>query len=248
MAAADWMVRWAEGLEPTPRNLTLRTVLGGGEAQSRTFRFHISQYLMRRAKDWSDRGFKETLTDWHALNARSKFWGDDQRAAFKNWEEIDNLYEPPKGIADNIQRREFLRRVLMKVLLDNKLDVLIQVHTTLPPGKIGLAPEPNLNGRAISYPLGPNAGITEILIPAGYVKVAYDPVFELATDSNGRKFYRSRTGTTPTEAPAPGIPFSINFLVEPGMEHVAMKAATAYQSASKRRVPPPLFPPLAGEP
>jgi hypothetical protein len=32
------------------------------------------------------------------------------------------------------------------------------------------------------------------------------------------------------------------------MEHVAMKAATAYQSASKRRVPPPLFPPLAGEP
>ncbi len=248
MAAADWMVRWAEGLEPTPRNLTLRTVLGGGEAQSRTFRFHISQYLMRRAKDWSDRGFKETLTDWHALNARSKFWGDDQRAAFKNWEEIDNLYEPPKGIADNIQRREFLRRVLMKVILDNKLDVLIQVHTTLPPGKIGLAPEPNLNGRAISYPLGPNAGITEILIPAGYVKVAYDPVFELATDSNGRKFYRSRTGTTPTEAPAPGIPFSINFLVEPGMEHVAMKAATAYQSASKRRVPPPLFPPLAGEP
>ena len=248
MAAADWMVRWAEGLEPTPRSLTLRTVLGGGEAQSRTFRFHISQYLMRRAKDWSDRGFKETLTDWHALNARSKFWGDDQRAAFKNWEEIDNLYEPPKGIADNIQRREFLRRVLMKVILDNKLDVLIQVHTTLPPGKIGLAPEPNLNGRAISYPLGSNAGITEILIPAGYVKVAYDPVFELATDSNGRKFYRSRTGTTPTEAPAPGIPFSINFLVEPGMEHVAMKAATAYQSASKRRVPPPLFPPLAGEP
>jgi amidase len=248
MAAADWMVRWAEGLEPTPRNLTLRTVLGGGEAQSRTFRFHISQYLMRRAKDWTDRGFKETLSDWPSLNARSKFWGDDQRAAFKNWEEIDNLYEPPKGIADNIQRREFLRRVLMKVMLDNKLDLLIQVHTTLPPGKIGLAPEPNLNGRAISYPLGPNAGITEILIPAGYVKVAYDPMFELATDSNGRKFYRSRTGTTPTEAPPPGIPFSINFLVEPGMEHVAMKAATAYQSASKRRVPPPLFPPLPGEP
>ena len=213
-------------------------------AQSRTFRFHIPQYLMRRAKDWDDRGFKETLVDWPSLNARSKFWGDDQRAAFKNWEEIDNLHEPPKGIADNIQRREFLRRVLMKVILDNKLDLLIQVHTALPPGKIGLAPEPNLNNRAISYPLGPNAGITEILIPAGYVKVAYDPVFELATDANGRKFYRSRTGTTPTEAPAPGIPFSINFLVEPGMEHLALKAASAYQSASKRRVPPPAFPPF----
>ena len=248
MAPADWMVRWAEGLEPTPRNLTLRAVLGGGDAASRTFRFHIPQYLMRRAKDWADRGYKETLTDWPSLNARSKFWGDDQRAAFKNWEEIASLHEPPKGIADNIQRREFLRRVLMKVMLDNKLDLLIQVHTTLPPGKIGLAPEPNLNNRAISYPLGPNAGITEILIPAGYVKVAYDPVFELATDASGRKFYRSRTGTTPTEAPAPGIPFSINFLVEPGMEHLALKAASAYQSASRRRIPPPAFPALPGEP
>ncbi|MGH7339276.1 MAG: amidase family protein, partial [Candidatus Rokuibacteriota bacterium] len=157
MAPADWMVRWAEGLEPTPLSLTLRAVLGGGNAQSRTFRFHIPQYLTRRAKDWADRGYTETLTDWPALNARSKFWGDDQRAAFKNWEEIDSLYEPPKGIADNIQRREFLRRVLMKVMLDNKLDLLVQLHTALPPGKIGLAPEPNLNNRAISYPLGPNA-------------------------------------------------------------------------------------------
>ena len=250
MTAADWMVRWAEGLEATPRGLTLRAAVGGGQAdaQSRTFRFHIAQYLTRRAKDWADRGQKETLIDWPSLNARSKFWGDDQRAAFKNWEEIDNLYEPPKGIAENIQRREFLRRVLMKVMLDNKLDLLIQVHTTLPPGKIGLAPEPNLNNRAISYPLGPNAGITEILVPAGYVKVAYDPSFELATDARGRKFYRSRTGTTPTEVPAPGVPFSINFLVEPGMEHLALKAATAYQSASRRRVSPPKFPALPGEP
>ncbi|PYR70966.1 MAG: hypothetical protein DMF88_01220 [Acidobacteria bacterium] len=250
MTAADWMVRWAEGLEPTPRGLTLRAAVGGGQAdaQSRTFRFHIAQYLMRRSKDWSDRGFTETLVDWQALNARSKFWGDDQRAAFKNWEEITNLYEPPKGIAENIQRREFLRRVLMKVMLDNKLDLLIQVHTTLPPGKIGLAPEPGVNNRQISYPLGPNAGITEILIPAGYVKVAYDPSFELATDARGRKYYRSRTSTVATEVPAPGVPFSINFLVEPGMEHVALKAATAYESASRRRVSPPSFPALPGEP
>jgi hypothetical protein len=247
MTAADWMVRWAEGLEPTPPGLTLRAVLGG-DAQSRTFRFHIPQYLMRRAKDWAGRGYKETLTDWPALNARSKFWGDDQRAAFKNWEEIASLHKPPKGIADNIQRREFLRRVIMKVILDNRLDLLIQVHTALPPGKIGLAPEPPVNNRAISYPLGPNAGITEILIPAGYVRIAYDPTFELATDASGRKFYRSRTATTPTEVPSPGIPFSINFLVEPGMEHVALKAASAYQSASKRRVPPPAFRPLPGEP
>ena len=98
MAPADWMVRWAEGLEPTPPNLTLRDMLGGGgETRSRTFRFHIPQYLWRRAKDWADRGFKETLVDWPSLNARSKFWGDDQRAAFKNWEEITSLHSRPKA-------------------------------------------------------------------------------------------------------------------------------------------------------
>src|SRR5215510_12495708 len=146
MAPADWMVRWADGLEQTPPNLTLRDLLGGGgDTGSRTFRFHIPQYLSRRAKDWADRGFKETLVDWPSLNARSKFWGDDQRAAFKNWEDISSLHNPPKGIAENIQRRELLRRVLMKVMYENKLDLLIQVHTTLPPGRIGLAPEPVVN-------------------------------------------------------------------------------------------------------
>src|SRR5262249_46884212 len=243
------MIRWAEGLEQTPRNLTLRDLVGGGgDTGSRTFRFHIPQYLMRRAKDWAARGYTETLGDWPALNARSQFWGDDQRAAFKNWEEITNLHNPPKGIAENIQRRELLRRIVMKVIQDNKLDLLIQLHTALPPGKIGLAPEPNLNGRNISYPLGPNAGITEIQIPAGYVRTAYDPRFELTTDANGRKIYRGVTNTVATTIPAPGLPFAINFLVEPGMEHLALKAASAYQAASHRRVPPPMFPALPNEP
>ena len=250
LQAADWMVRWADGLEPTPPNLNLRSLLGGGgdRGGSRTFRFTIAQYLARRAKDWADRGYTETLVDWPTLNARSKFWGDDQRANFKNWEEIQDLYSPPKGIAENIQRRELLNRVLMKVIQDNKLDLLIQLHTALPPGKIGLAAEPNANNRLISYPLGPNAGITEILIPAGYVRIAYDPTLELATDANGRKVYRAKTSTIPTELPPPGLPFSINFLVEPGMERLALKAASAYQAASQRRVPPPAFGPLPGEP
>jgi hypothetical protein len=46
---------------------------------------------MRRAKEWDDRGFEETLVDFAALNARSKFWVDDQRAALKNWEEQADL-------------------------------------------------------------------------------------------------------------------------------------------------------------
>jgi amidase len=248
MQPVDWMRRWADGLEPHPPNLNVRTIIGS--AGAKTFRFHMTQYMERRAKDWAARGFTETLVDFPALNARSKFWRDSQRAAFKNWEEVRDLrngFGERQGIPEQTQRRELLRRVIVKVMQENKLDLLIQLHSALPPGKIGMAAEPSVNGRAASYAFGPNAGITEILIPAGYVRTVYDPTFELATDRHGRKYYRGKSSTTPTSIPAPGLPFSINFMAEPGMEHIIIKAASAYQAASKRRVPPPAFGPVNGE-
>jgi Asp-tRNA(Asn)/Glu-tRNA(Gln) amidotransferase A subunit family amidase len=51
---------------------------------------------------------------------------------------------------------------------------------------------------------------------------------------------------TPVTIPAPGLPFSLVFRAEPGREDVALKIASAYEAASKRRVPPPAFGPLPG--
>jgi amidase len=249
LTPADWMIRWAEGLEPMPRNLNLRTLFS--LADSNTFRFHIPQYLMRRSKDWADRGYTETVVNWQMLNARSKFYSDHQRAAFKNWEETKDLREPlgqRQGIAERVQLRELLQRIVMKVIEENKLDILINVHDQLPPGRIGLAPEPVSHDRTQTFPLGPDLGWTEVLIPAGYVQTVYDPTFELRTDSHGRKFYRSKTSIVPTALAPPGLPYSISFWCEPGMERQSLKAASAYESASKRRIPPPAFGPLPGEP
>ena len=70
--------------------------------------------LKRRAADWQARGFSETLDDFAKLNARSKFWGDDGRAAFKNWEEVTDPRNPlggRQGVDERIMRRELLRRV-----------------------------------------------------------------------------------------------------------------------------------------
>jgi hypothetical protein len=86
MTSVDYMVEMAEGRIDPPGNLDIATIQNQELAMS--FRFHIPQYLSRRAADWKALGFTETLTDFAALNGRSKFWGDDQRAAFKNWEEI----------------------------------------------------------------------------------------------------------------------------------------------------------------
>ena len=242
----DYMVELADGRIAPPANLDISTVQQQELAMS--FRYHIRQYLSRRAADWQARGHTETLVDWPALNARSKYWGDDQRAAFKNWGEVTDPRNPlggRQGVDERIMLRELLRRVDMMVMIENRLDALVRLHTPVPPAKIGAANEPGLLARLREESqYGPNAGLTEVLIPAGYVTTTYDPVFVLSPD---RKRYLAAASDTPTTIPAPGLPFSLVFRAEPGREDVVLRIASAYEAASKRRVPPPAFGPLRSD-
>jgi len=244
MKPIDYCVALAEGRIEPPANFDIATIQE--QELSTTFRFHIQQYLMRRAKDWADKGFRETLTDFAALNARSKFWGDDQRSAFLNWDDLSdprNRLDGRQGVNERIMLRELLRRVDMMVILENRLDALVRLHTPWPPGKIGHANQPRGGGHNLTLEsfYGPNAGLTEILIPAGYVDTAYDPVFALSPD---RKRYVATPSNVPTKAIAPGLPFSLVFRCEPGKEDIILKIASTYEAATKRRVPPPSFGPI----
>ena len=240
MAPIDYMVALAEGRVPPPSNLNIRTVQQ--QEESNAFRFHfVAVRQSRRAADWKARGFKETLVDFPTLNARSKFWGDDQRAAFKNWEETEDIRNMPlgerQGIDERIMLRELLRRVDMMVIHENHLDVVVRLHTPLPPGKIGGASVAGAGGDTESA-FGPNAGETEVLIPAGYVRVAYDPTFALSPD--GKRYIVGEQQHADRRAGA-GLPFSLVFRAEPGKEDVILKVASAYQArrsgACRHRVP-----------
>jgi amidase len=244
MKPIDYCVALAEGQIEPPSNFDIATIQD--QELSTTFRFHINQYLTRRAKDWAGKGFKETLTDFAALNKRSKFWGDDQRAAFLNWDDLSdmrNRLDGRQGVNERIMLRELLRRVDMMVIYENKLDALVRLHSPWPPGKIGHAHQPRGGMHNLTWEsfYGPNAGLTEVLIPAGYVDTAYDPVFKLSPD---RKRYMSAPSDSPTKAVPPGLPFSLVFRCDPGREDVVLKIAAAYEAASKRRVPPPAFGPI----
>src|SRR5450830_2167894 len=247
MKPIDYLIELAEGRIPPPLNLDLATIQQ--QEMAMAFRFHIPQYLSRRAADWQRLGFSETLIDFAALNARSKFWGDDQRAAFKNWEEVSDPRNPfgrRQGVNERIMLRELLRRVDMMVILENKLDGLVRLHTPWPPGLIGGAYQydivSNLSPESLS---GPNAGLTEVLIPAGYVTTVYDPVYSLNQDGTR---YVSTPSHTPTTIPEPGLPYSLVFRAEPGKEDILLKIASAYEAASRRRIPPPAFGPLPAKP
>jgi len=71
MTPIDYCVELAEGRIPPPANLDIATIQE--QELAMMFGFHVNQYLSRRAADWRDRGFDETLCDFAALNARSKF-------------------------------------------------------------------------------------------------------------------------------------------------------------------------------
>ncbi|WP_187970839.1 amidase family protein [Aquibium microcysteis] len=243
MTPIDYLVAMADGVIAPPSNLDIMTIQQ--QELATTFRFHLPQYLTRRARDWKKKGVVETLINFEEMNKRSKYWGDDQRAAFLNWEEtVDprNRLDGRQGVNERIMLRELLRRTDMMVLLENKLDCFVRLHTPLPPAKIGGATEPGTlqNLRLESF-YGPNAGLTEVLIPAGFVRTVYDPVFKLSEDGTR---YVPTLSDTPTELPAPGLPFSFTFRAEPGKEDILLKVASSYENASKRRVPPPAFGPI----
>ena len=93
-------------------------------------------------------------------------------------DDMRNALGDRQGIDEHIMMRELLRRVEMKVMYENHLDAVVRLHYSLPPGKIGLAAQPNPPGDVRGeLRMGPFAGLTEVLIPAGYVRTVYDPCF-----------------------------------------------------------------------
>jgi hypothetical protein len=66
-------------------------------------------------------------------------------------------------------------------------------------------------------------------------------VFALSADGTR---YESVPSDNPTQVAEPGLPFSLVFRAEPGKEDALLEIASAYEAASKRRVPPPAFGPL----
>ena len=243
MAPIDYCVALAEGRIAPPANLDIATVQE--QELAMTFRFHVAQYLRAGPPTGRSAASPRRLIDFAALNARSKFWGDDGRAAFKNWEEVADPRNPlggRQGVDERIMLRELLRRVDMMVMFENRLDALVRLHTPLPPAKIGGADEPGVRQNLRPNPFyGPNAGLTEVLIPAGYVTTVYDPVFSPEPRPHPLRLGRLRHADQ--DAGAPGLPFSLVFRAEPGGRSRS-KIASAYEAASKRRIPPPAFGPL----
>jgi len=208
-----------------------------GAVSGYTFAFQLGQYLALRGDS--------RVYDWATLNANAKYYNDQRRAAMTNWgnKEMDIR---TNAVTYTIKRRDTLRMAMTKVLRQNNLDMFVNAVNLTLQGKIGGAGGGgggrDGGGPALGY--GAMLGIPEVFVPAGFAETVYDMRFKLAADG---KSYEGEESKTPTTLGGIGLPFNIGFWAEPGQEANLIKVASAYESATHHRKPPPAFGPVKGE-
>src|SRR5262249_26859318 len=133
--------------------------------------------------------------------------------------------------------------VVLKVMRQNGIDILVNPTTTIPPARIGFAGQPQINSRPVGrFPTSANLGIPEITVPAGFNRTIYEPDFALNTAKNAYTSVANNERASTLETP---LPVGISFWGGPGDEDIVIRTAAAYEAATKHRMAPPAFGPVA---
>ena len=235
VTSTRYLVQLAEGDAPLSPKVNLRRVTLS--PASRSFAFHIDQYLSRRGD--------ERVTGMASLDANTKYFSAAAEAGSANWAVLDDIRSA--GNTERMQMRAVMQLVLTKVMRENRLDVLVNPENTLPHQKVGGPSEPSVNGRGASgstQTITALIGAPEIVVPAGFNDVVYEPRFVL--NAAGDR-YDAVPGYERSRLDTP-LPISLMFWAGPGAEAAVLQAASAYEAATRHRVPPPDFGPVPDEP
>ncbi len=230
-----YLVELAEGRAPLAANLNLRRVTLS--PATRAFGFHIDQYLARRGDG--------RVVDMASLDANTKYFSAAAEAGSANWAALDDVRS--YGNTERMQMRAVMQLVLAKVMRENRLDVLVNPENTLPHQRVGGPSEPSVNGRGASgatQTITALIGAPEIVVPAGFNDVVYEPRYVLNAAGDA---YDAVPGYEPSRLDTP-LPIGMMFWAGPGDEAAVLRAASAYEAATRYRTPPPDFGPLPDRP
>jgi Asp-tRNA(Asn)/Glu-tRNA(Gln) amidotransferase A subunit family amidase len=196
-----------------------------------SFKFEMDRYLEKRGDD--------RITDWAAWVENAKFRQDSSRAGAENWALLDETEEILSvGKWGELALSDLARLALMKVMYENDLDAFVYPENTVPPNKIGgpLVGSGSLGG------ITPFMQLPEIVVPAGFNDIIYEPEFVLNEDKDN---YVSELDSEAEQSTLPNpMPVSILFFSGQGEEHTLLKIASAYEAATHHRAPPPDFGPV----
>jgi hypothetical protein len=229
----DYAVALALHEAPLSEKINLRSIMTNLANPSSPF--VINKYLRERGD--------ARVRDWESWVANAKFESAEERARAQN-AVADQDPRPATDRVSHLKMAAVLRMVILRVMYENRIDVFVNPEQTTPPYLLGGAEEPEVNGRpAHSCCPGFTAllGGPEIEVPAGYVRVVYDPTYRLSVD---RKEYTEVAGEVKSQLPHP-MPISLMFWAGPGSDADTIKAASAYEAATHHRIPPPAFGPIS---
>jgi amidase len=193
--------------------------------------FDIDRYLATR----NDATIK-TFADWVS---HARFRDDASRAGAENWVALKDHLAP--GKADRLARSYIGRLALQRMMAENGIAAFVHPENTVPTPKIQ---GPNVGNISLE-------GITSffqiprVVVPAGMNDVVIEPQYAL-NEAKTDYIATIAPNTPKTTRPHP-MPIAITFFAGQGEEPTLIKIATAYESATHHRTPPPAFGPALAQ-
>jgi Asp-tRNA(Asn)/Glu-tRNA(Gln) amidotransferase A subunit family amidase len=232
VTARDYLVKLSLRQAPLSPQLNLRRIFSGIDDGGRDD-FMIARYLAARGD--------QRVTNVGAYATNSKWRSEAQSVGIANVARVNQQdTRATKGI-DRVKMQTVFRYAVLKAMRENDIDVFVHPNLTIPMGKIGSAQEPDAAGRrAHGFAITDLLGVPEIIVPAGFNDVVYEPTFVLSDD---KKSYVQTPGAAAAKLSNP-LPISIEFWAGPGDEPVTLQVASAYEAATHHRKPPAAFPAL----
>ena len=165
-------------------------------------------------------------------------------------------------MSGRLLRRFSIQQLILQCMGEQKLDALVYPTANLPPTKLGAPTGPDVNARAGVWTFLGAQGFPVITVPAGFTTEVYDWIRDPnAPEIPASAFTRTAGGEGGgRERPeadrhirligpiAAKLPVGVDFVGRPFDEPLLLRIASAYEAATRHRVPPPEFGPLVGEP
>jgi Asp-tRNA(Asn)/Glu-tRNA(Gln) amidotransferase A subunit family amidase len=211
-----------------PAGFTIRNIAGASNAG-------MSKYMVTRyLKERGDANIK-SLRD---LIDKSNFYRDirpeagfiDRKAALEDMNSSQTL-----DLANLFQDRFAYQQLVLQCMAQENLDALVSPAGNIPAYILGAPVEPPLAGRTNSvWGLLGQHGFSTLSVPAGFTTQVFDRVRD-ATAGDGTRL----VGPIPAK-----LPLGIMFFGRPFSEPTLFRIASAYEAATRHRIPPPEFGPV----
>jgi amidase len=234
VTSRDYLVKLSLHQAPLSPKLNMRRIFSGLDDGGRNA-FMVARYLAARGDS--------RVIDMTSYAANSKWRSETQAVGAQNLAAA-NQQDTRATKIDRVKMHTLFRYAMLKVMRENHIDVFVHPNLSVPMGKTGGPQEPTADGRAANgFAITDLLGVPEIIEPAGFNDVIYEPRFVLSDD---KKTYKQVAGTVASKMAHP-MPVSLEFWAGPGDEPVMLKVASAYEAATHHRKPPAAFPALPGE-